>query len=58
MGIPECGTDALRFGLCAYTSQGMAPMLPFQRPVLSSALGRAWARKENGEDSFYPLPRS
>ncbi|ESO02109.1 hypothetical protein HELRODRAFT_106472 [Helobdella robusta] len=21
-GIPECGTDALRFGLCAYTSQG------------------------------------
>lgn len=21
-GIPECGTDALRFALCAYTSQG------------------------------------
>merc|ERR1719466_3097 len=21
-GIPECGTDALRFGLCAYTAQG------------------------------------
>ena len=21
-GIPECGTDALRFTLCAYTSQG------------------------------------
>merc|ERR1719412_1087651 len=21
-GIPECGTDALRFGLCAYTSHG------------------------------------
>ncbi len=20
-GIPECGTDALRFALCAYTSQ-------------------------------------
>ena len=22
-GIPECGTDALRFALCAYTAQGM-----------------------------------
>ena len=21
-GIPECGTDALRFALCAYTAQG------------------------------------
>lgn len=21
-GIPECGTDAMRFGLCAYTSHG------------------------------------
>ena len=21
-GIPECGTDALRFALCSYTSQG------------------------------------
>jgi len=21
-GIPECGTDALRFALCAYTTQG------------------------------------
>ena len=21
-GIPECGTDALRFALCAYTGQG------------------------------------
>lgn len=21
-GIPECGTDALRFALCAYMSQG------------------------------------
>lgn len=21
-GIPECGTDALRFALCAYTLQG------------------------------------
>lgn len=23
-GIPECGTDALRFALCAYTGQGNA----------------------------------
>lgn len=22
-GIPECGTDALRFALCSYMSQGM-----------------------------------
>ena len=22
-GIPECGTDALRFALCAYTAQGI-----------------------------------
>ena len=22
-GIPECGTDALRFALCAYTAQGL-----------------------------------
>lgn len=35
-GIPECGTDALRFGLCAYTSQGTDPpfllTLPFLHP--------------------------
>lgn len=23
-GIPECGTDALRFALCAYTAQGLS----------------------------------
>ncbi|KAL4616796.1 valine-tRNA ligase-like [Arapaima gigas] len=27
-GIPECGTDALRFALCAYTSQGDAQTAP------------------------------
>ena len=28
-GIPECGTDALRFALCAYTSQGeQEPLRP------------------------------
>jgi len=26
-GIPECGTDALRFALCAYTAQGNANLL-------------------------------
>ena len=26
-GIPECGTDALRFALCAYTSQGKLNMV-------------------------------
>ena len=26
-GIPECGTDALRFALCAYTSQGLCRVL-------------------------------
>ena len=24
-GIPQCGTDALRFALCAYTSTGSSP---------------------------------
>lgn len=24
-GIPECGTDALRFALCAYMNQGIKP---------------------------------
>lgn len=26
-GIPECGTDALRFALCAYMSQGMRSIM-------------------------------
>ena len=26
-GIPECGTDALRFALCAYTAQGSGQIL-------------------------------
>ncbi|XP_065828911.1 valine--tRNA ligase-like isoform X2 [Oscarella lobularis] len=32
-GIPECGTDALRFALCAYTSQGRAINLDVGRVV-------------------------
>ncbi|XP_038047447.1 valine--tRNA ligase-like [Patiria miniata] len=30
-GIPECGTDALRFALCAYTAQGRDINLDVQR---------------------------
>ncbi|PRP77992.1 hypothetical protein PROFUN_14080 [Planoprotostelium fungivorum] len=30
-GIPECGTDAMRFALCAYTSQGASINLDVQR---------------------------
>ncbi|RWS05960.1 Valine--tRNA ligase-like protein, partial [Dinothrombium tinctorium] len=30
-GIPECGTDALRFALCAYTAQGRAINLDIKR---------------------------
>eukprot|EP01117_Protostelium_nocturnum_P006820 TRINITY_DN2451_c0_g1_i2.p1 TRINITY_DN2451_c0_g1~~TRINITY_DN2451_c0_g1_i2.p1 ORF type:complete len:1087 (+),score=407.29 TRINITY_DN2451_c0_g1_i2:115-3261(+) len=30
-GIPECGTDAMRFALCAYTSQGSNINLDVQR---------------------------
>jgi len=33
-GIPECGTDALRFALCAYTSQGELICLLFLFPYL------------------------
>eukprot|EP00002_Diphylleia_rotans_P039329 TRINITY_DN909_c0_g1_i2.p1 TRINITY_DN909_c0_g1~~TRINITY_DN909_c0_g1_i2.p1 ORF type:complete len:1026 (+),score=250.34 TRINITY_DN909_c0_g1_i2:57-3134(+) len=32
-GIPECGTDALRFALCAYTSQGRDINLDINRVV-------------------------
>lgn len=28
-GIPECGTDALRFALCAYLTQGQLRRRPF-----------------------------
>ncbi|CAM5159214.1 unnamed protein product [Eretmochelys imbricata] len=32
-GIPECGTDALRFALCAYTSQEMPRHQPGREPA-------------------------
>lgn len=35
-GIPECGTDALRFALCAYTSQGDLICLILFFPVFFS----------------------
>lgn len=45
-GIPECGTDALRFGLCAYTSQGMAsktsPPSPFPFPAVGTSREGEW----------------
>lgn len=34
-GIPECGTDALRFALCAYTAQGKALSVSFLHHKLS-----------------------
>lgn len=40
-GIPECGTDALRFALCAYTSQGELVCLLFLF-LLSCASGCFW----------------
>uniref|UniRef100_A0A8C0XKF9 valine--tRNA ligase n=1 Tax=Castor canadensis TaxID=51338 RepID=A0A8C0XKF9_CASCN len=50
-GIPECGTDALRFGLCAYTSQGMSHVCeglfsgceqPTAMPEAQEMLQRRW----------------
>lgn len=45
-GIPECGTDALRFGLCAYTSQGMASKTsrpsPFPFPTVGTSREGEW----------------
>lgn len=32
-GIPECGTDAMRFALCAYTAQGRDINLDVKRVV-------------------------
>ena len=32
-GIPECGTDAMRFALCAYTAQGWDINLDVKRVV-------------------------
>lgn len=43
-GIPECGTDALRFALCAYTSQGDLIRLVFFIPVFSPLVKLLLAR--------------
>lgn len=52
-GIPECGTDALRFALCAYTSQGEL-LYPPPKPLFcclkfksSSLIDASKARGEN-----------
>ncbi|XP_039582570.1 valine--tRNA ligase-like [Passer montanus] len=41
-GIPECGTDALRFALCAYTAQAASAVSPPQ--ALSLSLADRWVR--------------
>lgn len=35
-GIPECGTDALRFALCSYKAQGKSPSLPSRNQTSGS----------------------
>ena len=40
-GIPECGTDALRFALCAYTAQGRDINLDVLRVQVSCDWRRA-----------------
>lgn len=40
-GIPQCGTDALRFALCAYSSSGGMYTALRCRPVLSTAFQAA-----------------
>lgn len=54
-GIPECGTDALRFGLCAYTSQGMASKTSQPSPFPFPAVGTSW-EGEWGELTLHSRP--
>lgn len=60
-GIPECGTDALRFALCAYTAQGRDINLDVLRVqgyrFFCNKLWNAtrFALTSLGED-FHPLP--
>ncbi|MEJ1271046.1 hypothetical protein NN561_001878 [Cricetulus griseus] len=62
-GIPECGTDALRFGLCAYTSQGRDINLDVNRILgYRHFCNKLWnatkfALRGLGK-SFVPLPTS
>lgn len=39
-GIPECGTDALRFALCSYKAQGKLPSLQSCNQTLRSRIPR------------------
>uniref|UniRef100_A0A8C5KPG8 valine--tRNA ligase n=1 Tax=Jaculus jaculus TaxID=51337 RepID=A0A8C5KPG8_JACJA len=62
-GIPECGTDALRFGLCAYTSQGRDINLDVNRILgnrhFCNKLWNATKFALHGlGKSFVPLPAS
>ncbi|XP_065918403.1 valine--tRNA ligase-like [Dysidea avara] len=60
-GIPECGTDALRFTLCAYTAQGQDINLDVKRVVgYRHFCNKIWnatkfALRELG-DNFTPAP--
>uniref|UniRef100_A0AAY4DA59 valine--tRNA ligase n=1 Tax=Denticeps clupeoides TaxID=299321 RepID=A0AAY4DA59_9TELE len=62
-GIPECGTDALRFALCAYTSQGRDINLDVNRILgYRHFCNKLWnavkfAMKALGEN-FAPLEKS
>uniref|UniRef100_A0A3Q1ASJ2 valine--tRNA ligase n=1 Tax=Amphiprion ocellaris TaxID=80972 RepID=A0A3Q1ASJ2_AMPOC len=62
-GIPECGTDALRFALCAYTSQGRDINLDVNRILgYRHFCNKLWnavkfAMKTLG-DNFVPLEKA
>ncbi|XP_019094404.1 PREDICTED: valine--tRNA ligase, mitochondrial 1-like [Camelina sativa] len=51
-GIPECGTDALRFALVSYTAQGDNPMFASERAHAQHAL---WISLETGLRLLHPL---
>ena len=52
-GIPQCGTDALRFALCSYTSGGRFP--PFS--LLCRAYGNLRTRHKPGDLKSRRLPK-
>lgn len=54
-GIPQCGTDALRFALCAYSGGGTAAFLRFLLCVLKNLIHRT--RYQFGDSSCGGLPQ-